>query len=244
MYLLPQSSHYRSLYRNIPDSVALRLRTICSRDDWFHEQLQEFKQFFKRRHYSNKIINNGFDRAINTTRSYALLPKSRATDDLKNLILVMDYHPNFRDIPKLIKDHLSILYESPRMKKVFNSNKTCIRTGFRRTKNLKDLLVPSHSLMLIELMELVVILWAAFDLIDRSVMLVTIFYFQRNVLKAWLKARAIRSDSHYLAAQITSSIVPYVQYIINSVLVHQLNSGLDYPTTRVTLSRKRGRAVW
>ena len=29
------------------------------------------------------------------------------------------------------------------MKKVFSSNKTCIRTGFRRTKNLKDLLVPS-----------------------------------------------------------------------------------------------------
>ena len=29
------------------------------------------------------------------------------------------------------------------MKKVSTSNKTCIRTGFRRTKNLKDLLVPS-----------------------------------------------------------------------------------------------------
>ena len=29
------------------------------------------------------------------------------------------------------------------MKKVFNGNKTCIRTGFRRTKNLKDLLVSS-----------------------------------------------------------------------------------------------------
>ena len=55
----------------------------------------------------------------------------------------MDYHPNFRDVPKLIKDHLQILYESPRMKKVFSSSKTCIRTGFRRTKNLKDLPVPS-----------------------------------------------------------------------------------------------------
>ena len=85
--------------------------------------------------------------------------------------------------------------------------------------------------------------WAAFDVIDRSVMLVTIFYFQRNVLKAWLQARAIRSNNHYLAAQITSSIVPYVQYVINSVLVHRLNFRLDYPTTRVTLSRKRGRAV-
>ena len=106
MYLLPQSSHYQSLYRNIPYSVALRLRRICSRDDWFHEQLQEFKQFFKRRRYTNKIINNGFDRTINTTRSDALLPKSRATDDLTNLVLVKDYHPNFRDIPKLIKDHL------------------------------------------------------------------------------------------------------------------------------------------
>ena len=55
----------------------------------------------------------------------------------------MDYHPNVRDTPKLIKDHLSILYEWPRMKKVFSSSKTCMRTGFRRTKNLKDLLVPS-----------------------------------------------------------------------------------------------------
>ena len=113
---------------------------------------------------------------------------------------------------------------------------------------LKDVLClmflfPRHSLMLIELMELVVILWAAFDVIDRSVMLVTIFYFQQNVLKAWLQARAIRSDNHYLAAQITSFIVPYVQYVINSVLVHRLNSGLHYPTTRVTLSRERGHAV-
>ena len=55
----------------------------------------------------------------------------------------MDYHPSFKDIPKLTRDHLSILYESPRMKKVFSNNKTRIRTGFCRTKNLKDLLVPS-----------------------------------------------------------------------------------------------------
>ena len=75
-------------------------------------------------------------------------------------------------------------------------------------------------------------------------MLVTIFYFQRNVSKAWLQARAIKSDNHYLAAQITSFIVPHVHSVINSVLVHQLNFGLDYPTTKVTLSRKRERAVW
>ena len=143
MYLLPQSSHYQSMYCNIPYGVALQLRRICSRDDWFYEQPQDFKQYFRCGRYSNKIINKGFNRAINITCSDTLLHKSRAPDNFKNLVLVMDYHPNFRDVPKLIKDHLQILYESPRMKKVFSSNKTCISTGFRRTKNLKDLLVPS-----------------------------------------------------------------------------------------------------
>ena len=65
------------------------------------------------------IINNGFNKAKNITRSSALLLKSRAPDNLKKLVLVMDYHVNYRDIPKLIKDHLSIVYESPRMKKGF-----------------------------------------------------------------------------------------------------------------------------
>ena len=58
-------------------------------------------------------------------------------------MLVMDYHPNFRDIPTRIRDHLSVLYQSPSIEKVFSNDKTRIRTGFRRTKNLKDLLVPS-----------------------------------------------------------------------------------------------------
>ena len=99
-------------------------------------------------------------------------------------------------------------------------------------------------MMSIELIELVVMPWATFDVIKRSVMLVTIFYFQRNVLKAWLQERAAKSDNHYLAAQITSIIVLYVHSVINCVLDHQLNSGLGYPTTRVTLNRKRGRAIW
>ena len=143
MYLLPQSSHHQSLYLNFPFGVALRLRGICSRDDWFDEQLKEFIHFFQRRRYNNNIINKSFNRAKNITRSDALLPKSGANDVLRKLVLVMDYHLNFRDILKLIRDHLSILYQSPRIKKVFSNDKTRIRTGFRRMKNLKDLLVPS-----------------------------------------------------------------------------------------------------
>ena len=97
MYLLPQSSHYQSMHPNIPYGVAFRLRRICSWDDWFYEQLQDFKQYFRCRHYSNKIINKGFNRAINITCSDGLLPKSIAPDNFKNLALVMDYHPNYAE---------------------------------------------------------------------------------------------------------------------------------------------------
>ena len=46
IYLLPQSSHHKSLYHSIPFGVALQLRRICSRDDWLDEQPQEFNIFF------------------------------------------------------------------------------------------------------------------------------------------------------------------------------------------------------
>ena len=108
---------------------------------------------------------------------FYLNPGHQTTSDI-NLVLVMDYHPNFKDVPKLIKDHLQILYESPHMKKVFSSSKTCIRTGFQRTKNLKDLLVPS-ALPYVNSVEVSVVMhWAAFNVIERSVMFATIFYFQ------------------------------------------------------------------
>ena len=143
MYLLPQSSHHPSLYRNILFGVALRLRRICSRDDWFEEQLEEYHHFLKRRKYKDSVIRKGFDQARNTSRSDALLCKSLTNDSKRNLVPVMDYHPYLKHIPKLIKNHLPTLHESPRMRKVFSDDKVQIRTGFRRTKNLKDLLVPS-----------------------------------------------------------------------------------------------------
>ena len=143
MYLLPQSPHYISMYLHIPFSVALRIRRICSREDWFEEQLLEYKQYFKRGNYKNCIIQKGFDNARNIPRSQALKPKTASDQTVHNFALILDYHPNFSGLPLLIRDHLKILFESPRMKEVFSQDKTCIRTGFRRTKNLKDILVKS-----------------------------------------------------------------------------------------------------
>ena len=75
-------------------------------------------------------------------------------------------------------------------------------------------------------------------------MLATIFYSHKKGLKVWQQEKVIKSGIHYLATQITSFIVVYVCSVIDSVLGCQLILLLDFPTTRVILSRKRGRAVW
>ena len=244
MCFLPQSSHHQSLYRNISFGVALRLRRICSRDDSFHEQPKEFKHFFQSTRCNNNIINKGFNLAKNITRSDALLPKSSTNDSLGNLVLVMDYHPNLRDIPKLIRDHLSILYESPRIKKIFSNDKTRIRTGFRRTKNLKDLLVPLALPDLNRVDTLNSDATGCFRYNRKVCDACYNFYSHQKGSKVWLQEKVTKSDKHYLAAQITSFIVLRVSFVTDSVLGRQLIFGLDFPTTRVILSRKRGRAIW
>ena len=176
-------------------------------------------------------------------RSVALLPKPSTIDSLQNLVLVMEYHPNFRDIPKLIRDHLSILYESPCMKKVSSNDKTLIRTGFRRTKNLKDLLVPSALLDLNRTYTLNSDVVGCFRC-DRKVCdACHNFLLPSNRIKVWQQEKVIKSDLRYLAAQITLFIVLYVCPVIDSVLGRQLIFVIDFPTTRIILSRKRGRAV-
>ena len=64
--------------------VALRIRRICSREDWFEEQLLEYKQYFKRRNYKNCVIQKGFDKARKIPSSQALKPKAASDQTVRN----------------------------------------------------------------------------------------------------------------------------------------------------------------
>ena len=141
MYLLPQSSHHHD---DIPFGVALRLRRICSRDDLFDEQLEEYHQFLSK--YKNSIIRKAFDQAKNTSRYDALLSKSITNDTRRNLVRIMDYHPNLKDLPNSLTITYLPCMSLHAWEKIF-SDKVQISTGLRRTKNLKDLLAPSSHLV-------------------------------------------------------------------------------------------------
>ena len=63
-------------------------------------------------------------------------------------------------------------------------------------------------------------------------------------IKSVVTGKVTKSDNHYLVAHITSFIVLRVCSVIESGLGRQLIFGLDFPTTRIILSRERGRALW
>ena len=79
------------MYLHIPFGVLLRIRRICSREDWFEEQLLEYKQYFKRRSYKNCVIQKGFNKARNIHRSQALEPKTAFDKTVRNFALILDY---------------------------------------------------------------------------------------------------------------------------------------------------------
>ena len=144
----------------------------------------------------------------------------------------MDYHPNFRDISKLIRDHLSILYEPPRMKKVFSNHKNRIRTGFCRMKNLKDLVPSAHPDL------------NRVDTLNSDV--IGCFQCNHNVCDAChnflllsKRIKSVATEKSYKIRQSLSCRTDYIFYdfvcllVIDSVLCRQLVFGLNFPTTRV-----------
>ena len=217
MYLLPQSSHYTSMHLHISFGVAHRIRRICSREDWFEEQLLEYKQYFKLRNKKSCVIHKGFDKARSIPRC--------------NFALILNYLPNFNGLPSLIRDHLKILFESPCMRKVFRQDKTCIRTGFHKTKNLKDMLVKSsvQTVTTPQIDNQVVS-----NAITRFVMLIKTFYFPTDVLLVLLQVKVIKLDNTCLVGLILSSIALFVKNVIDSMSVQPLILDAVRPTIRAT----------
>ena len=131
-------------------------------------------------------------------------------------IYTFDYHPNFNGLPLLIRDHLKILFESPRMRKVFSQDNTCIRTGFRTTKNLKDMLVKSSvQPVTTPLTDNP----GCFKCHRKVCDACQNFYFPIDVLLVLLQVKVTKLGNTCLVGLILSSIALFVKHVIDSVSV-------------------------
>ena len=98
--LLPTSAHPNHIPSNIVYSMAFRLLRICDNEELFEQRLLELKNdFLIPRNYSNKLINNQFNRVrelpgdtYTEKRNLALQKKKKQTAS-DRVIGVFDYNP-------------------------------------------------------------------------------------------------------------------------------------------------------
>ena len=215
------------MYLHIPFAVALRIKRICSREDWFEEQLLEYKQYFKRRYYKNCVIQKGFDKARNIPRSQALKPKTASDKTVGNFTLILDYHPNFSGLLLLIRDYLNPLARRKYLVKIKHASEQ----AFVELK-ISKICLSNHLRHL--LLRPRLIIQVVSNAIARFVMLVKTFYFPIDVLLVLLLVKITKLDNTCLVGLILSFIVLFVKNVIDSVSVQPLILDAVCPIIRAT----------
>ncbi|XP_072050367.1 uncharacterized protein [Amphiura filiformis] len=114
-YLLPTSCHPRHCTRNIPYSLALRLRRICSDESAFQHQPETLKQQLINRGYQEDNISNQITKAASTTRENSLKYKIKSKS--KRVPLVVTYHPRLPHLSEIIRKQWHMIETNPRLHK-------------------------------------------------------------------------------------------------------------------------------
>ena len=97
-YLLPTSCHPKHCCKNIPYSLALRLRRICSDSNTFELRAKELTNQLHQRGYLKQDIASAIDKARQRSRDALLSYRPKSAEVGTILPFVLTYHP---DLPKV-----------------------------------------------------------------------------------------------------------------------------------------------
>ena len=123
-YLLPSSCHPSHVTENIPYSLALRLKRICSDADDFLVQLDFLKDLLLCRGYRSSYILRKFDRVKLLDRNTAL--KKVMKEPVKRIILPLPYDPRLPNVSGIFFKFWKVMTQNPFLKKIFpNPSMVC-----------------------------------------------------------------------------------------------------------------------
>ena len=140
-YLHYTSVHPKACRTSIPYSQFLRIRRICTTLEDYDKHAKDFACFFLDRGYPSQTITEAMIRARRQERQSLLIPnKKRDSRDNDTVILVTTYHPTEKTLVNTTRKNWNMLGKSPNTDHLFQKR---LLIGYRRPKNLKDLLVRS-----------------------------------------------------------------------------------------------------
>ena len=119
-YLSPASCHPGHITNNIPFSIALSIRRVCSREEDCKIRLEQMRQDLLSRSYPPKIVDGAIKRVNKIDRLDAIKRVSRTKED--KTVLVTTFHPLMPSVSKIMKKHWKVMVDnSTEMKNVFKN---------------------------------------------------------------------------------------------------------------------------
>ena len=143
-YLLPTSCHPKHCCKNIPYSLALRLRRICSDSNTFELRAKEPKELTNQLHsrgYLKQDIVSAIDKARQRSRDALLSYRPKSTEVGTILPFVLTYHPDLPKVRDIVDKNWSIIESSDELKDIYQRKPVM---AFRRPKSLRDFLVRAR----------------------------------------------------------------------------------------------------
>ena len=128
-YLHYQSSHLLHTKTSIIYVLALRFNRICSLEKDFKTHVSHMKKWFLARGYLKIVVNNQIDKVI-FGRDQSV--KKNFTSGIP---FVITYHPNVKELRKLIRDVLPFLYSDGEVQKFFSPPPI---VSYRIARKIKD----------------------------------------------------------------------------------------------------------
>ena len=138
LYLDFHSCHPRNTKINVPYNLARRICTICLDTDDREFRLQELKEFLTKRHYPVTLINAGILKAKGHDIAELRQVTHKAANQKNVITFVHEHNPTHPNIFKEIKNSMSMLQGSTRMKDIVQN--TSFISSKKQPKNLKHLL--------------------------------------------------------------------------------------------------------
>ena len=139
--LLPTSCHPKHCCKNIPYSLALRPRRICSDSNMFELRAKELTNQLHNRGYLKQDIASAIDKARQRSRDVLLSYRPKSAEVGTIFPFVLTYHPDLPKIRDIVDKNWSIIESSDELKDIHQSKPVM---AFRRPKSLCDFLVRAR----------------------------------------------------------------------------------------------------
>ena len=130
-YLLPTSCHPKHCCKNVPYSLALRLRRVCSESDTFESRARELTEHLRKRGYQKQEISLAIERARQQKRENLLSYRPKSESSV--LPFVLTYHPDLPKVRYIVNKRWPTIESSSTLSEIFTERPTM---AYRRPKSV------------------------------------------------------------------------------------------------------------